>query len=228
MTPEFSPSFNPRERRIAGALLSIGAVALSPDAAFTWASGLRSPIYCDNRLTMAYPDVRRQIVRGFGELVDQLGLRPDVLAGTATAGIPHAAWLAEALDLPMVYVRSKPKEHGRQNQIEGKLERGQKVVVIEDLISTGGSSMSVVRALREAGAEVEAVLGIFSYGFPEAHRLFEEAGVPAYTLTTFAALMDVAAAEGRIPEAARGALEAWRKDPKAWSDAVVAREHIPG
>ncbi|MDZ4698960.1 MAG: orotate phosphoribosyltransferase [Rhodothermales bacterium] len=227
MTTHPPPDFNPRERRIAGALLSIGAVALSPEAPFTWASGLKSPIYCDNRLTMAHPDIRRQITRGFGELIDQYELSPDVIAGTATAGIPHAAWLAEVLDLPMVYVRSKPKEHGRLHQIEGQLEPGRRVVVIEDLISTGGSSMAVVRVLQQAGAVVEAVLGIFSYGFPEAHHLFKEAGVPAYTLTTFAALMDVAAAEGRIPENAREALDSWRKDPKAWSEAVVAREQIP-
>jgi orotate phosphoribosyltransferase len=226
--PASQPVFNPRERRIAGALLSIGAVALSPDAPFTWASGLKSPIYCDNRLTMAYPDIRRQITRGFGELIDQYGLQPDVLAGTATAGIPHAAWLADVLELPMVYVRSKPKEHGRQNLIEGKIEPAQRVVVIEDLISTGGSSMAVVHALQNAGAIVEAVLAIFSYGFPEAHRLFEAAGVPAYTLTSFSALMDVAAGEGRIPQTAIGALKAWCEDPKAWSDAVVARNRAPG
>ena len=228
MISETNPASGLRERRIAGALLSIGAVALSPEAPFTWASGLKSPIYCDNRLTMAYPEVRRQITRGFAELIVEHGLRPDVLAGTATAGIPHAAWLAEALDLPMVYVRSKPKEHGRQNQIEGKLDPGQRVVVVEDLISTGGSSLSVVRALQEAGAVVEAVLAIFSYGFPEARRLFEVAGVPAHTLTTFAALMDVAAAERRIPEAARASLVSWSNDPNAWSDAMLARERQPG
>ncbi|MEZ4698902.1 MAG: orotate phosphoribosyltransferase [Rhodothermales bacterium] len=208
-----------RERKIAGALLSIGAVALSPDAPFTWASGLRSPIYCDNRLTMAYPAIRRQIAEGFRDLIAEHGLAPEVIAGTATAGIPHAAWLADTLGVPMVYVRSKPKEHGRQNQIEGLLEPGRAVVVIEDLISTGGSSMAAVQALREAGARVLAVLGIFSYGFPEAKTLFAEAGIPAHTLTTFAALMDVAAEEGRIPAASKSVLDTWRRDPKAWSAA---------
>lgn len=207
-----------RPRRVASALLAIGAVSLSPDAPFTWASGLKSPIYCDNRITMAYPAVRRLIAEGFQDILRERGIDPEVVAGTATAGIPHAAWLADRIERPMVYVRSKPKEHGRHNQIEGLVEPGRRTVVVEDLISTGGSSVAVVRALQEAGASVEAVLGIFSYGISEAERVFADAGVPLFTLTSFSVLMEVAAAEGRIPEDARAVLEVWRQDPKLWSD----------
>src|SRR5699024_6613252 len=131
---------------------------------FTWTSGIESPIYCDNRLTMSYPSIRKKITAAFVEKLEQFNIKPDVIAGCATAGIPHAAWLADALDLPMVYVRSKPKGHGKGNQIEGKVERGQKAVVIEDLISTGGSSLESAKVLRDSGLEVSHVLAIFTYG----------------------------------------------------------------
>ena len=206
-------------RAVASRLLSIGAVTLAPDDPFTWASGLRAPIYCDNRLTMSYPPVRQALTEGFMTRLHEHGLRPEAIVGTATAGIPHAAWLADRLDLPMAYVRSAPKGHGRGNRIEGRVEKGQRVVVVEDLISTGGSSLSVVEALREAGVEVEALLAIFSYGLPGTAERFAEAGVPFHTLTDFDALAAAAEDEGRISAAAAESLQAWRRAPQAWSEA---------
>lgn len=206
-------------RRLAADLLAIDAVALAPDHPFTWASGRKAPIYCDNRLTLAYPAVRRRIRDGFAQLAQALGLAPEVIAGTATAGIPHAAWLADLLELPLVYVRSQPKAHGRRNQIEGRLDAGQRVVLIEDLISTGGSSLDAVAALRDAGAEVLAVLGIFTYGLPAARAAFEAAGVPLHTLTSYEVLLDVAAEAGPFDAEALAVLRSWQQDPAAWSDA---------
>lgn len=204
-------------RRIAEDLIEIGAVSFAADRPYTWASGLLAPVYCDNRMTLGYPPVRRRIRDAFISVLRSEGLQPDVLAGTATAGIPHAAWLAEALDLPMVYVRSKPKEHGRGSQIEGPLGARQMVVVIEDLISTGGSSITVVKALRGAGAHVLAVCGIFSYGLEEATRAFAAADVPLYTLTDFHHLLQVAAERGSIDDTKAASVAEWRADPRAWS-----------
>ncbi len=212
----------PLSRRIAADLLAIGAVSLSPEAPFTWASGLRSPIYCDNRLTMAHPPVRRRLAEGFAALLRRHGLTPGVIVGTATAGIPHAAWLADRLDLPLAYVRAQPKAHGRGNRIEGRIAPGQRAVVVEDLISTGRSSMAVVEAVQAAGAHVEALLAVFSYGLPAARALFEQAGVLCYTLTGFETLLAVAEAEGRLPPEALRSLRAWQQGPQAWSD---ARQH---
>lgn len=206
-------------RWLAEQLLAIGAVVLSPDQPFTWASGLRSPVYCDNRLTLSYPPVRRAIAAGFASHIEAEKLTPDVIAGTATAGIPHAAWLAERLDLPMVYVRSKPKAHGKGNQIEGRLQPGQRVVLIEDLVSTGGSSLEAVGALREAGVAVRAVLGIFSYGLPIAAQRFAEAHVPLHTLTSFSTLLAVAAESEALTPDALAKLQTWNQDPAAWSAA---------
>lgn len=213
---------DPLARRLAEALLDIGAVALAPDDPFTWTSGLRAPIYCDNRLTLAHPEVRRLITDGFAACVAEQQLHPDVVAGTATAGIPHAAWLADRLDLPMAYVRSKPKTHGRGNQIEGQVEGGQRVVLVEDLISTGGSALEAVGALRDAGAEVVAVLAIFSYGFPRAAAGFAEADVPLHVLTSFDALLAAAQEHGYLTSEALAQLHAWQHDPQAWSAAYVS------
>jgi orotate phosphoribosyltransferase len=203
-------------RTLAADLLDIGAVLLRPDDPFTWASGLKAPIYCDNRLTLAHPPVRRRIADGFVEVLEREGLAPAVIAGTATAGIPHAAWLAERLDRPMAYVRGAAKGHGRQNRIEGRVEEGQAVVLVEDLVSTGGSSLEAVEALRAAGADVQAVLAIFSYAFDDAHARFEAAGVPLHVLTTFPTLVEVAAGHGTLTDAGRTALAHWRADPAAW------------
>ena len=203
---------------VAADLLRIGAVSLSPSAPYTWASGLRSPIYCDNRLTLAYPDVRSRIADGLSELIRARSTAANVVIGTATAGIPHAAWVAERMALPMAYVRSKPKEHGRGNQIEGRSTPGDRAVIVEDLISTGGSSLGAVDAVRAAGVEVLGVVGIFSYGFPEAEARFAEARVPFFTLTGLEPLLKAAAATGRFSEEELEQLRAWRQDPRAWSD----------
>src|SRR5690625_1273644 len=159
---------------VARDLLHIEAVQIKTEKAdyFTWTSGIRSPIYCDNRLTMSYPDIRKRIVAAFVEMLSKSSYEPDVIAGCATAGIPHAAWLADELDLPMVYVRSKPKGHGKGNQVEGEVNQGQKVLVIEDLISTGGSSIEAAAALREAGMDVVAVFAIFTYGIDRSVNAF--------------------------------------------------------
>ncbi|KAF0995726.1 MULTISPECIES: orotate phosphoribosyltransferase [Geobacillus] len=203
---------------IAAKLLEIGAVALQPNEPFTWSSGLKSPIYCDNRLTLAYPDVRRTIADGLAELIRTHFPEADLIAGTATAGIPHAAWVSERLDLPMCYVRSQAKAHGKGKQIEGKAEPGQRVVVIEDLISTGGSSLTAVRALKEAGCDVLGVAAIFTYGLEKAKQAFAEANLPAYTLTDYNTLIETAVRLGAVSEHDLATLRKWRENPEEWGD----------
>lgn len=204
-------------RQIADDLLEIGAVTFSPGNPFTWASGLRSPVYCDNRLTISFPAIRRRIRDGFRDVLRRTELHVDAVVGTATAGIPHAAWLADALDLPLAYVRSKPKAHGRESQVEGRLVSGSRTVVVEDLVSTGGSSATVVNALGAAGVQVEAVLAIFSYGLDAAARSFENLGVPLYPLTGFEALFAAARARDLLSEKEIHSIRDWRADPEAWS-----------
>lgn len=182
------------ERKLAKELLAIEAVALRPNDYFTWTSGIKSPIYCDNRITMSYPSIRREIAAGMVEVIKEKYPAVGVIAGTATAGIPHAAWVSELLDLPMIYVRDSAKKHGKTNQIEGRVLEGQKVVIIEDLISTGLSSLKVAKALREAGAEVLGVVAIFSYELKKAQDAFEEAGVEYITLTNYPVLVEEAVA----------------------------------
>ncbi|TVX94226.1 orotate phosphoribosyltransferase [Paenibacillus agilis] len=201
---------------IANHLLTIQAVALRPNDPFTWTSGIRSPIYCDNRLTMGYPEIRNAIAEGFAQLVREHAPDAEVIAGTATAGIPHAAWVADKLGLPMAYVRDKAKGHGKQNQIEGSIKPGQKVVVIEDLISTGGSSIKAAEAIREVGAEPMAVMAIFSYEFDKATAGFAEANVPLYTLSNYTALIEAAVEMNVIEEKDVDMLQAWRRDPATW------------
>ena len=191
-------------------LLEIEAVQIRTENYFTWTSGIKSPIYCDNRLTMSYPHVRRKIVKAFTERIERLGWKPDSIAGCATAGIPHAAWLAEALDLPMVYVRSSPKGHGKENQIEGHINREDRVIVIEDLISTGGSSLEAVRVLKEVGAEVLVVLPIFTYGLEKAKNNFSEENVAVSTITSYDFLLEMLMNEEKITEAEKNELIAWR------------------
>ena len=186
------------EKSIAKDLLSIGAVFLRPEQPFTWASGIKSPIYCDNRLTLTAPVVRGHVEAGLAGIVRTKFPGAEVLMGTSTAGIAHAAITATILDLPMGYVRSGSKDHGRGNRIEGKLEKGQKVVVIEDLISTGGSCIEVVNALREAGAEVLGVASIFTYGMKKGLERLKDADVVNYSLSNLDALVEVAAEEGYI------------------------------
>src|SRR5574344_2889934 len=186
------------ERIIAKELLSIGAVFLRPEEPFTWASGIKSPIYCDNRLTLSAPSVRDKVENGLATLVRTHFPDCQMLMGTSTAGIAHAAITATILGLPMGYVRSGAKDHGRGNQIEGRLEKGQKVVVVEDLISTGGSVIEVVNVLREAGAEVLGVVSIFTYGMQKGIDRLAEAGVVNYSLSNFRTLVEVAVSEGYI------------------------------
>ena len=197
-------------------LLKIKAVFLSPKKPFTWASGIISPIYCDNRLVLSYPEVREEIETALANLVKEKFPHCEILMGTATAGIPHAAYVSDILYLPMGYVRSGNKEHGRQNKIEGHYEKGNKVVVVEDLISTGKSSIEVVNSLIEAGVEVIGCVSIFSYGFDEAQQAFDSVNVPYYSLANFNELVKVAVAEGYIEnEDLQDVLE-WRKSPRTW------------
>ncbi|WP_067728357.1 orotate phosphoribosyltransferase [Oceanobacillus damuensis] len=191
-------------------LLKIKAVQINPENYFTWTSGIKSPIYCDNRLTMSYPEIRKKISEAFVEKIAAMEEKPEVIAGCATAGIPHAAWLAERLNLPMVYVRSKPKGHGKGNQIEGEIKKGQKVLVIEDLISTGGSSIESVKALMDAGGDVLGVIAIFTYGLQKAAGNFEAEGIPVDTITNFDELVDALVEDGMFNEEAKAKLISWR------------------
>ncbi|AFV89326.1 MAG: orotate phosphoribosyltransferase [Acidipropionibacterium acidipropionici] len=206
-------------RQVAEGLLNVGAVSLKPDDPFTWASGLHSPIYCDNRVTLSDPDTRSLIASGLATLVDENFPDVQVVAGTATAGIAHAALAADRLSKPMVYVRSKPKDHGKGNQIEGRLAEGASVVMVEDLISTGGSVLDAAAAVQREGGRVLGVLAIFSYELEKGRRAFEEAGLPLYTLSNYPTLIEVAAVSGRISADQRAALATWSADPQAWSDA---------
>ena len=201
------------EKAIAKDLLSIGAVFLRPEQPFTWASGIKSPIYCDNRLTLTAPEVRKHVEAGLAEIVRTKFPEAEVLMGTSTAGIAHAAITATILDLPMGYVRSGAKDHGRGNRIEGRLEKGQKVVVIEDLISTAGSCIEVVEALREAGAEVLGVASIFTYGMQKGLDRLAAAGVVNYSLSNLDVLAEVAAEEGYIRPEDKARLIAFRNNP---------------
>lgn len=201
------------EEKIARALLSIGAVIVRPDEPFTWASGIKSPIYCDNRLTLTAPEVRTEIEIGLAELVKSRFPDCAALMGTSTAGIAHAAIVGHITGLPMGYVRSGAKDHGRKNQIEGRLERGDKVVVVEDLISTAGSVLEVVEVLREAGAEVLGVVSIFTYNMKKGRVRLEQAHVTNYSLTNIDVLAKVAAADGRISEEDIARILKFRDDP---------------
>ena len=200
-------------RKIAKDLLKIQAVFLSPDKPFTWASGIKSPVYCDNRLTLTAPEVRTDVETGLKELIEENYPEAEVLMGTSTAGIAHAAITAHLMGLPMGYVRSGNKDHGRQNRIEGKLEKGQKVVVVEDLISTGGSVIEVVDALREAGAEVLGIVSIFTYGMKKGLERLAAADVKNVSLTKLDVLSEVAAQEGYIKPEDVNRLIAFRNNP---------------
>lgn len=201
------------EKLIAKDLLSIKAVFFRPDQPFTWASGIKSPVYCDNRLTLTAPKVRDDVENGLAKLIKEHYPEAEVLMGTSTAGIAHAAITAHILDMPMGYVRSGAKDHGRQNQIEGKLEAGQKVVVVEDLISTGGSVLEVVNVLREAGAEVLGIVSIFTYGMKKGIERLEAANVKNVSLTNFDVIADTAAEEGYIRAEDVARLIAFRNNP---------------
>ncbi len=201
------------EKKIAKRLLEIKAVFLSPDEPFTWASGIKSPIYCDNRLTLSYPEIRTEIETAIAETVKAKYPEAEALAGTSTAGIPHAAIAAHILGMPMAYVRASAKDHGRNNKIEGRLEKGTKVVVIEDLISTGGSVIDVVNALREAEVEVLGIVSIFTYGLAKGIERLKEANVENTSLSNYDALVEVAVESGYIKESDVKKLQAFRANP---------------
>lgn len=202
--------------KVAKNLLQIKAIKLSPDKPFTWSSGWKSPIYCDNRLALSFPNVRTLIKNQLSEAIKQNFPEVEAIAGVATAGIPQGALVADLLSLPFLYVRSKPKGHGMENLIEGSIGAGQKVVVIEDLISTGGSSLSAVTALKGAGAKVLGMAAIFTYGFPLADKNFTEAEVSLVVLSDYATLLQYAEKENIISNDQLPVLKEWRNDPENW------------
>ncbi|MBK7292288.1 MAG: orotate phosphoribosyltransferase [Geothrix sp.] len=208
-------SLSPRD--FAGCLLEVGAVRLQPLEPFTWASGLKSPIYCDNRQLLGFPEIRDQIVASL--VVAARALHPTLIAGAATAGVPWAAMVADRLKLPLAYVRPTPKNHGMGRQVEGPLAKGHRVVLIEDLVSTGMSSLKCAEALRAEGAEVPAVLALFSYGLPQAEAAFAAARIEVAVLSSFEVLSAEAEARGILDIAGSDALAAWRSDTVAWSHA---------
>jgi orotate phosphoribosyltransferase len=198
-------------------LLQINAIKLNPSTPFLWASGWKSPIYCDNRITLSFPAIRNYIRDCFVDQVEALYGKPDVIAGVATGAIGIGILVAEALGLPFVYVRPEPKKHGRQNQVEGFLQKGQNVVVIEDLISTGNSSLQAVEALKNAGANVKGMLAIFSYGFDVAKDNFTNANVNLNTLSNYEHLLNLAVEKEYITEQEQNTLQEWRKNPADWN-----------
>lgn len=204
-------------KAIAKDLLTIEAVFLRPNEPFTWASGIKSPIYCDNRMTMSYPAVRKAIASGLAAQIKEHFPDVEVIAGTATAGIPHAAWVADILDLPMVYIRSKAKDHGKGNQIEGRITEGQKIVVIEDLISTGGSVLEACEAAAREGANVLGVAAIFTYELPQGLTNFEKAQLPLVTLTNYSTMIDTALEMDYIGKEDIALLQQWKQSPQTWT-----------
>ncbi|GAA3404021.1 orotate phosphoribosyltransferase [Paenibacillus hodogayensis] len=204
------------DEQIAEALLEIGAVSLRPRQPFTWTSGLKSPIYCDNRVTISHPSVRDLIALGFAEKIREQYPEAEVLAGIATGGIPHAAFVAQKLNLPMIYVRDKAKGHGKENVIEGIVKPGQKVVMIEDLISTGGSSVKAAQAVRDFGADVQGVIAIFNYQLEKATVNFEQANFAYDSLSNYSALIDVALKLGKIEQEDVELLKSWRLNPDSY------------
>ena len=204
------------KEKLAEHLLQIKAIQLNTQEPFTWTSGIKSPVYCDNRKLLSYPLVRDFVRDGFIALVQEYFPTADYIAGVATAGIPHGAILADHLNLPFIYVRSKPKEHGVNNTIEGDLKHGSRVLVVEDTISTGGSSLKAVADLRAAGAEVIGMVAIYKYGFEEAKQRFEDEGVVLKTLTNYDFLIRTAIADGYISKDEIETLNAWRANPKEW------------
>lgn len=208
---------NDRAVKVAEFLLQIKAVKLQPKNPFTWASGWKSPIYCDNRVTLSYPNIRTFIRQNYSEVILEHFGKPDVIAGVATGGIAQGALVAEELGLPFIYVRSSPKGHGMGNQIEGHFEEGQKVIVIEDLISTGGSSLKAVDALREAKLDVKGLVAIFTYGFDVAEINFKEAKCPFVTLTNYDILLEKALHDAYISEEDVESLKEWKINPSQWN-----------
>lgn len=203
-------------QKIAKLLLDAHAVSLNPEHPYTWASGWHSPIYCDNRVTLSFPEIRTQIAEALVDLIKEKFPAANSITGVATGGIPQAALVADRMRKPMSYIRAKAKDHGMQNQIEGYIEKTAKVVVVEDLISTGGSSLSAVKALQAAGYEVLGLVATYSHGFAVAEEAFEEAGIPMYTLTDYDSVVLEAEHRGFIHSNQLETLKEWRKDPANW------------
>ncbi|MGO2980865.1 MAG: orotate phosphoribosyltransferase, partial [Leuconostoc mesenteroides] len=200
------------KQQVANDLLEIGAVKFSPEEPFTWASGIKSPIYTDNRMTIGFPSVRQNIYKGLSELIKKEYSDVEIIGGVATAGIPHSAWVAEELNKPMVYVRSKPKKHGAGRQTEGALVKNRKVVLIDDLISTGGSVLAAVNAVRKEGASVLGVVSIFSYELPAGKKNFVEAGLTFNSLTTYSQLIETAVKRGNLDKSQVETLQNWKEN----------------
>ena len=207
---------NDSAKQIAGSLLQIKAIKLNPTNHFTWASGWYSPIYCDNRKILSYPAVRKQVYEAFADLVAEKYPEAEVLAGVATGAIAHGVLVAEKMGKPFIYVRSAPKSHGLTNQVEGEVKPGSKVVVIEDLVSTGGSSLSAVDALKKAGCDVLGMVAIFTYGFPTAEQNFANAGVKLDTLSNYNTMIEMAIEQGYVHPDELETLKEWRRDPASW------------
>ena len=201
---------------IATHLLEIKAIKLSPKRPVSWSSGWKSPIYCDNRLSLSYPSIRTLIKNQLAEVTKDKFPEVECIAGVATAGIPQGALLADVLDLPFIYVRSKPKEHGLENMIEGKITKKQKVVIMEDLVSTGGSSLKAAESLKASGFKVLGMVAIFTYGFELAQKNFENAGIPLYTLSNYADMLVAAQNKGMVSDKDLLQLKSWRVDPEHW------------
>lgn len=216
MQSQLTSPNNETSSKVAEILLDIKAVFLRPEEPFTWTSGIKSPIYCDNRLIISHPEARKFIIDAFTQTVQTNYPDAEVIAGTATAGIPHAAWIADRLNLPMVYIRSSSKAHGRENKIEGSLKSKQKVVVIEDLISTGGSSIKAAQAVQESDAEVLGTVAIFSYQLQKALNAFKEANIECHTLSNYSKLLEVALQKKLIKKEHLEALKAWRENPEEY------------
>ncbi len=207
---------NDSAKQIAGSLLQIKAIKLNPTNHFTWASGWYSPIYCDNRKILSYPAVRKQVYEAFADLIAEKYPEAEVLAGVATGAIAHGVLVAEKMGKPFIYVRSAPKSHGLTNQVEGEVKPGSKVVVIEDLVSTGGSSLSAVDALKKAGCDVLGMVAIFTYGFPTAEQNFANAGVKLDTLSNYNTMIEMAIEQGYVHPDELETLKEWRRDPASW------------
>ena len=218
---KFMTSFDDASHKIAEFLLQIKAIKLSPDKPYTWASGWKSPIYCDNRKTLSYPKIRTYIRQQFVNTINESFGKPDVIAGVATGGIAQGALVAQEMGLPFVYVRSEAKKHGLSNTIEGYLEKGQSIIVIEDLISTGGSSLKAVAALRDAGCNVKGMISIFTYGLDEATENFKKAKCMLKTLTDYNILLEEALAKNFITKKDVENLMQWRKNPSKWGDKMM-------
>ncbi|MBE8712383.1 orotate phosphoribosyltransferase [Sphingobacterium hungaricum] len=212
---------NEVEQKIAESLLQIKAIKLQPKNPFTWASGWKSPIYCDNRITLSHPSIRTYIRQNLAQLIQNEFGSVEMISGVATAGIPQGVLVAQDLGLPFTYVRSSAKDHGRQNLIEGEINSGQRVVVVEDLVSTGKSSLAAVKALRENDCNVVGLVSIFTYGFDEAAANFEEAKCPLFSLCDYNALINVAAKNSYILESDIELLEEWRKNPSTWNAELI-------